>query len=58
MFVSLNGDKTASSLFFMVNLMSANTDKDFIRLLSVDGLVNSKRVCHNGVVQRNKGYFD
>ena len=53
-FVSLNGGKTASfSLFFMVNITSANTDKNLIQLLSVDGLVNSKRLCHNSVVQRN-----
>ena len=42
-------------LSFMVNITSANTDKDFTQLLSVDGLVNSKHVCHNGVVQHNKG---
>jgi hypothetical protein len=56
MSVFLNGGKTASfSVFFMVNITFANTDKDFIQLLSVDGLVNSKLFCHNGVVQRNNG---
>jgi len=55
-FVCLNGGKTAShSLFFTVNVTSANTDKDFIQIHSVDGLINSKRVCHNGLVQSNKG---
>jgi hypothetical protein len=56
MLVSLNGGKMASfSLSSVVNITSANTDKDFIQFLYVDGLVNSKRVCHNGVVQHNKG---
>jgi hypothetical protein len=56
MLVSLNGGKTASfSLSFMFNITPAKTNKDIIQLFSVDGLVNSKRVCHNGVVQHNKG---
>jgi hypothetical protein len=56
MFVSLNGGKIASFfLFVMVNITSANTNKGFVQLLSVDGLVKLKRVWLDRVLQRNKG---